>query len=224
MADLPRCRRASWEEIDAWADRVADAVRAADAIPETIVGLTRGGWVPARLLCDRLGVKRLVSLRAQHWGVTATRTGAAELTEGLSGPVAGQSILVADDITDTGESLALAVTHVRDAGARRVESAALLHIAGAKHVPTYFAEEIAREAWAWIVFPWNYWEDLAALAARAAEPGTDLAGIRRALAERAGLRVPAADLARVAAWGALGPAAPSSTGSKRRPPRARRAP
>ncbi len=194
MADLPPCRQASWEEVDRWASRIAEKVRAAGAIPETIAALTRGGWVPGRLLCDRLGVRRLVSLRAQHWGVTATPTGKAELTEGLSGPVEGQSVLVVDDITDTGESLLLAVEHVRTGRPGRVETAAFLHIAHSKFVPTYYAEEIPRDAWVWIVFPWNYWEDLSTLAARAAEiaPGVD--AVRTTLRERTGLDVPRADL------------------------------
>jgi uncharacterized protein len=222
MADLPRCRRATWADIDRWADAVADGVRAAGTMPETIVGLTRGGWVPGRLLCDRLGVHRLVSLRAQHWGVTATRTGAAALTEGLSGPVRGRSVLVVDDITDTGDSLALAVDHVRARGPSRVESATLLHITGARHVPTYFGEEIARSEWAWIVFPWNYWEDLVALSARAAPEGASIARIRSALRERAGLEVPRADLERVAEWKRAVAATPSSGARPKR--RARRAP
>ena len=204
MADLPRCRKASWDDIGRWADRVAGAIRAARSVPETIVGLTRGGWVPARLLCDRLGVHRLVSLRAQHWGVTATRDGAAALTEGISGPVAGEAVLVVDDITDTGESLALAVDHVRAARPKRVESAALLHIAGAKVVPTYFGEEIARAEWAWIVFPWNYWEDLAALARRAAEFGAGIDAVQATLRTKCGLEVPRADLERLGADGRLG--------------------
>ncbi|MGI0071912.1 MAG: phosphoribosyltransferase [Thermoplasmata archaeon] len=200
MPELPRCRLATWRDVDAWADRVASEVRAHRAVPGTIVGLTRGGWVPARLLGDRLGVKRIVSLRAQHWGVTATRTGAAELTEGLSGPVAGQTVLVADDITDTGESLALAVNHVRAAGPERVESATFLHIAHSTYRPTYFAEEIPREAWAWIVFPWNYWEDLVALAQRAAqESGRGIDRVRATLRDACGLDVPRTDLERVAA-------------------------
>lgn len=209
MAELPRCRRASWTDIERWADAVARRVRAANALPETIVGLTRGGWVPARLLGDRLGVKRLVSLRAQHWGVTATRDGAATLSEGLSGPIAGESVLVVDDITDTGESLRLAVAHVLEARPRRAESATFLHIAGASFVPTYFAEELRRDEWAWIVFPWNYWEDLASLAARAAEIAPGLEAIRATLLSRCGLDVPPADLERVAAErpGTLGPAA-----------------
>ena len=194
MPDYPRCRRTLWSDADRWVDVLAARVRSAHRVPETIVALTRGGWVPARLLADRLGIKRLVSLRAQHWGVTATPSGKAELTEGLSGPVGGQSVLVVDDITDTGQSLELATAHVREAGARRVESATCLHITHSKFLPTYYAEEIPREGWVWIVFPWNYWEDLATLGRRAFDEAQDLERARALLAERCGLDVPAGDL------------------------------
>jgi len=197
MVDLPRCRRATWADADRWADTLAEKIRAAARLPETIVGLTREGWVPARLLCDRLGVKRLLSLRAQHWGITATKSGAAELTEGLSGSAADQTVLVVDDITDTGESLALAVEHVRAAGPSRVETAAFLHIDRAKVVPTYFAEQIDRDRWVWVVFPWNYWEDLATLALRASEETPGLERVQRTLRERCGLDVPRDDLVRL---------------------------
>jgi uncharacterized protein len=198
MAELPRCRQPNWADIDRWAARVAQEVLGGDAVPETIVGLTRGGWVPARILADLLGVRRLVSLRAQHWGVTATPDGAASVTEGLSGPVDEQNVLVVDDITDTGESLALAVKHVHQAGAERIETATLLHIGHSRFVPTYFAEEIPRNSWAWIVFPWNYWEDLRSLAARAAVETPGLDAVRQTLREKCGLDIPVEDLERVA--------------------------
>ncbi|MCI4343601.1 MAG: phosphoribosyltransferase [Thermoplasmata archaeon] len=206
MVDLPRCRRATWSEVDRWADRLAEQVRSAVRIPETLVGLTRGGWVPARLLSDRLGVKRVVSIRAQHWGVTATPDGVASLSEGLSGPVAGERVLIVDDITDTGESLALAVDHVRAARAASVETATFLHIPHSKLVPTYFAEEIPRDAWVWIVFPWNYWEDLVVLAQKAAEVTPGLSAIQTTLRERCHLEVPVEDLERIARYTRLGPA------------------
>jgi uncharacterized protein len=135
-----------------------------------------------------------VSLRLQHWGVTATPSGKAELTEGLSGPVTGLDVLVVDDITDTGESLALATAHVREAGARRVESATCLHITRSTCVPSYYAEEIPREGWVWIVFPWNYWEDLATLGLKALDEAKDLRGAAGLLKQRCGLDVPIADL------------------------------
>ncbi len=199
MAELPRCRRASWADVEGWADRLAEQVRAAGRRPDTLVGLTRGGWVPARLLSDRLGVSRLVSLRVQHWGVTATRDGAARLTEGLSGPIDGEAVLVVDDITDTGQSLRLASEHVRGAGPASVETAALVHIAHAKFVPTYHGEALARDAWVWVVFPWNYWEDLRTLAAQAASLTPGAAAVRATLQARCGLDVPVADVERALA-------------------------
>jgi uncharacterized protein len=198
MGDLPRCRLTTWADADRWADRLAGQIRTASAVPETIVALTRGGWVPSRLLSDRLGVKRLVSVRAQHWGVTATPDGKAKITEGLSGPVDGQKVLVVDDITDTGESLSLAASHVAEQRPARLETAACLHIAHSKFVPTYYAEEIPRSGWVWVVFPWNYWEDVAALATRALEFGRGVETVRETLKSRSGLEVPLKDLERVA--------------------------
>ncbi|MEM0128957.1 MAG: phosphoribosyltransferase [Thermoplasmata archaeon] len=205
MAELPRCRIARWEEVDRWADAVADRVRSAGRNPETIVGLTRGGWVPARVLADRLGVKRIVSLRAQHWGITATPSGRAEVSEGLSGPVDGRTVLVVDDITDTGESLALALRTVEEGRPSRAETATFLHIDHSTFRPTYFAEEIPRDRWVWVVFPWNYWEDLAALAARARALDPDPAAVRRILRDRCGWPVRAEELARLEALGLVPP-------------------
>ena len=197
MAEFPRCRLATWADIDRWADRLAELIGAAGRRPETIVGLTRGGWVPSRLLADRLGVKRLVAVRAQHWGVTATPTGRAELTEGLRAGVADEAVLVVDDITDTGESLELATRHVAEQRPKRVESATFLHITHATFRPTYVAEEIDRAAWVWVVFPWNYWEDLTTLGRRAADATTSPTEAQRLLAERTGWSPPLDDLVRV---------------------------
>jgi uncharacterized protein len=199
VEELPRCRRTTWRESDSLADAVARAVRAAGPAPDTIVGLTRGGWVPARMLADRLGVKRLFALRAQHWGVTATPTGKAELGEPLTQRLEGRRVLVVDDITDTGESLALATEHVASLGPSALQSAALLHIAHSKFLPTYWGEEIPRDAWVWVVFPWNYWEDLVTLAKRAEPEGRTPAGVREVLARRCGLSASLADVRRALA-------------------------
>jgi uncharacterized protein len=208
MVELPKCRRTSWEEVDGWADALAEKVRASGHVPETIVGLTRGGWVAARLLADRLGVHRMVSLRAQHWGVTATKDGKARLSEGLSGPVEGRDVLLVDDITDSGESLALANDHLHAAKPRRAETATFLHIGHSKFVPTYYAEEIPREAWVWVVFPWNYWEDLRALVERVSDKASTAPAIRKALADGCRLEVPLEDVEKVLQLVAAGVPAP----------------
>ena len=195
MDELPRCRLADWADVDRCADRLAELIRAQGEPPEVLVGVTRGGWVPTRLLSDRLGTRRVVSLRIQHWGVTATPSGAAEVTEELSGPVQGYRALIVDDIADTGESLHLAQERVARAGARSVATAACLYITHSRLIPTYFAEEIDRNRWVWIVFPWNYWEDLRTLVQRTGAPTPERAAAL--LNERSGVRFPVADIARV---------------------------
>ncbi len=195
MSDLPTCRLARWSDLDAWAATIAGKVHAAGHPPDAIVGLTRGGWIPARLVADHLGVKRLLALQTAHWGVTATRDGHAALTERLSASLEGANVLVVDDITDTGESLALAVEHVRSLGRpARLETATCLHITHSKFVPTYYAEEVPADRWVWVVFPWTYWEDLRTLAAKALPEGKDAGGVAQILRDRCRLTVPPADV------------------------------
>lgn len=192
--ELPPCRIVTWKDVERWSDIIAEKIVDAGSLPGTIVGLTRGGWIPARLLADRLGVKHMVALRAQHWGVTATPTGDAQITEGLAKPLNGQKVVVVDDITDTGQSLSLAVRHVTDGKPERVESAALLHITHSSYIPTYYGEEISKEAWRWFIFPWNYWEDLNTLALKALPEGKDEHGVKRLLREHSGIHVEERDI------------------------------
>ncbi len=198
MPDLPTCRRATWADVDRWAETLVGRVLAAGPAPEAVVGLTRGGWVPARLVADRLAVKRLASLPTSHWGVTATPDGEARVTGGLSGPVEGLRTLVVDDITDTGASLRLATEHVRLHGRpASLATGTFLHLAHSTFVPTFFAEEIPADRWAWVVFPWTYWEDLRTLAAKARPEGDGSAeGTARVLADRCHLVVPPGDVER----------------------------
>ena len=61
MADVEsfKCKLVSYDEITKWCSDVADKIRDIGYMPEVVVGLTRGGWVPARILCDELFVKKL---------------------------------------------------------------------------------------------------------------------------------------------------------------------
>ncbi len=66
-------------------------------------------------------------------------------------------VLLVDDLTDTGDSITLAKKHVLDSKPKEVRTVTLLHLRGSKYVPDFFGEDID---WAWIVFPWNYMEDM----------------------------------------------------------------
>ncbi|MFQ5908696.1 MAG: phosphoribosyltransferase [Thermoplasmata archaeon] len=160
MNDNFRCRLVTWDEIATWAFGVGTKIKQSDFDPDVIVGLTRGGWVAARLLCDLLGIKRLYAVKVEHWGVTAQPDGKARLVQGLTTDVTDSNVLLVDDITDTGESLALAKQHVAAASPRELRSATVLHITHSKFEPDFYEVEVPKDEWAWFIFPWNLHEDL----------------------------------------------------------------
>lgn len=151
------CEVMDWNLFYDLSRSVAQKVNASGYEPDFIVGLARGGWVLARVLCDLLGVKDLVSLKVEHWGVTATPDGKAALRYPFWIDLSGRHVLVVDDITDTGESMGIAMEYVKTMFPCNIRTATLRHIQGSKFVPDYYGDEII---WRWVIFPWNYMEDM----------------------------------------------------------------
>jgi hypothetical protein len=180
------CKVVTWGEIEQWCEDITSQL-SKHRSPDVVIGLTRGGWVPARLVCDRLGIKDLFAVKTEHWGITASRDGEARLAQKLPVSVEGKSVLIVDDITDTGKSLALAFNHLMELRPSQVKSATLLHITHSSFVPDYYSVEVPASKWTWFIFPWNRREDIRTLAAQAAEESDDPAEVRRMLKSRCDL-------------------------------------
>ncbi|MCK4717879.1 MAG: phosphoribosyltransferase, partial [Thermoplasmata archaeon] len=69
-------------------------------------------------------------------------------------------VLLVDDITDTGESMIEVLGYVKKEGVGEVKTATLQHIHGSKYEPDFYAQAID---WKWVIFPWNFHEDLISL-------------------------------------------------------------
>ncbi len=160
MIEKFHCKMVSWRDIEYWSKDIVKKVRESEYEPEIVIGLARGGLVPARLISDYLNIKDLYAVKTEHWGVTATPDGKAKLAQGLQVSIDGKKVLVVDDITDTGQSLKLALEHVINHTPREARTATLLHITHSKYVPDYYSEEVPENNWTWFIFPWNVYEDL----------------------------------------------------------------
>jgi hypoxanthine phosphoribosyltransferase len=156
-SDFFKCLVMDWDMFYDLAKKVSEKINDSVFKPDIIIGLARGGWVLARVLCDLVGVKDLVSLKVEHWGVTATPDGSAKLSHDLNVDICGKMVLVVDDITDTGESMQVAVEYIKSLDPSKVKTATLQHITGSKFKADYIGEEID---WVWVVFPWNFTEDM----------------------------------------------------------------
>ena len=160
-----KAKLVSWNEIETWCDSIREKVSLSFK-PDAIVGISRGGLVPGRILSDMMWIKDLQSVKTEHWGLTATVDGKASIKNRSVLFLEKKRVLLVDDITDTGESMTLAKEYISEFSPIEVRTAALLHINRSKFVPDFYAEEIDNSNWTWFIFPWNIHEDLDNLSGR----------------------------------------------------------
>ena len=105
------------------------AQRLAPRLTDDCVGvclLLGGLWFAADLTRALAGLGRHLTVDAlwlASYGDSEMSAGRCEVRAGLQRPVAGRQVLIMDDVVDTGLSLAFAVAHAREAGAREVLTA-----------------------------------------------------------------------------------------------------
>jgi hypoxanthine phosphoribosyltransferase len=188
------CEIMDWGLFYSLSREVARKIIESSYRPDFVVGLARGGWCLSRVLCDFLGVRDLVSLKVEHWGVTAHPDGKARLKYPFEIDLKGRRVLVVDDITDTGESMRIATEYVKALNPAEVRTAALRHITGSKFIPDYYGDEIT---WRWVIFPWNYTEDMCNIVPKAAEGASDTAEIKRRLKDNHDIDVEEPEITRI---------------------------
>ena len=160
-----RARLVLWEQIDTWCGNIREKVSNSYR-PDMIIALARGGLVPARVLADMLWIKDLISVKTEHWGITATASGKAILKDPGNLNIEGKKVLIVDDITDTGQSMKLAYDFIKEQKPAEIRTVTMLHITRSSFIPDFFSEIIDEKNWAWFIFPWNVYEDLDNLISR----------------------------------------------------------
>ncbi len=141
----------TWTQVYSMLLRQSERICSSGFRPDVIVGVSRGGWVPARVLSDLLDNPNLANLKVEYYlGIGETKESPL-LTQLLSVDVAGKRVLVVDEVADHGKSLKLATTHVGDRGAIEVKTATLYCKPWTTLKPDYCEKRTRR----WIVFPWE---------------------------------------------------------------------
>ncbi len=159
-----KCKIVTFEEVHDMAKQVAEQVKASGYRPTTIVAVARGGLIPARLMCDFLGITDLVTLKVEHWIETGKTKDEATIKYPLIADFTGKDILIIDDITDTGKSLIVSTEYLKKTNPRKTRVATMQYIPQSKFKPDYFAEEV--KVWTWFIYPWNWIEDTSTLIVR----------------------------------------------------------
>ena len=157
----PEVAHLAWTTMQELVGQIAEQV-SRDGTPQTLVGVLRGGAVPAVWLAHRLGLRDVRAVEVVH--TLDDSTNAAKTPEPAAqnpaslGDLTGRDVLVVDDVAGSGETLASAVRLATQAGAARVRTAVCVvnednWIDGlpAEAVVTY----IGTTNRGWVVFPWE---------------------------------------------------------------------
>lgn len=152
------CEFISWRKTENLIAQLAQKIRAANFLPHSIVAIARGGYIPARLLCDHLDVYQLSSLRILHYTSGTHMAQQAKLVAPLNVDVRDQNVLLVDDVSDTGDTLALAREHIQGFQPKTVKIAVIHHKQTSTFIPDFYAQKVIR--WRWIGYPWARVEDL----------------------------------------------------------------
>lgn len=165
MSDLPdefKCTLTTWDYIYSLCRDVSQQVTAAEFEPDVIVALARGGWFAGRCLCDFLGLDDLASLKMEHYVGTAQKAGEPQVRYPMpEGSVEGKDVLIIDDIADTGGSIRRAHEYVTERDPGEVRTGTLQLLGTSTFEPDFVGERL--EEWAWVIYPWNFIEDMTEL-------------------------------------------------------------
>lgn len=115
-----------------------------DYNPDILVGITRGGLVPARLLSKYLKVKDMYCLTVKKVG--EERKVVTEVLDDLS----DKNLLLVEDMIETGRSLAVAKQYLESKGAK-VKTACLYTMPISEVNPDFYLKQVKEVE----KFPWD---------------------------------------------------------------------
>ncbi|MBI4215006.1 phosphoribosyltransferase [archaeon] len=151
----------SWEEVEEMSRAMAD--RAQEFEPEVVVGISRGGFIPAVLVSDELGVPQVYAVNIKRYVGVGKSLPAPLLLQKLDvSHVKSKRLLIVDDLVDKGDTMKAALQMSKNAEAAEVRTAALLCKS-----PSFKPDYYVRETQEWVVFPWEKRESLAWISAAA---------------------------------------------------------
>lgn len=182
------CEVITWRRFAGLARRLAIKIQSAGYQPDLIIAIARGGYAPARVLADYLGVMNVASIKVEHYRGTR-KVAKAYVRHPLPDNVRGRRVLIVDDVSDTGDTFEVAVPHIREhLPDAEIRTAVLLHKATCPDLPDFHARKVIK--WRWIIFPWAIMEDLSAFLAAAGRPIPNAEEFARLLHEKHKLRLP----------------------------------
>ncbi|MFX1319374.1 MAG: phosphoribosyltransferase [Promethearchaeota archaeon] len=159
MVEPIKCQFVDFQEIYDMSKQLAFKVTESGYEPDLLLAIARSGFVPGRLMSDFMGNSNLYALKVEHWlDTTAEHQEDATIPVRSPLPVKGKSVLIIDDIVDTGRSAIQTLKYINGIGAKEAKTAVMLYLTVSEYEPDYYT--VKESEWIWFIWFWNRFEDL----------------------------------------------------------------
>ena len=141
----------TWSQIYGMLMCQSEKIQADCYKPDVIVGVSRGGLVPSRILSDLLETPDIATITVEYYCGIGQKNKEPVLKQGLHTGLPDNKVLLVDDVSDCGKSLQLAKLHLYKQGAKEIKIATIYCKPGTITTPDYYEKQTSH----WIVFPWE---------------------------------------------------------------------
>ena len=125
---------------------------------EIVIGISRGGFPPARMRCDFLNVKTLTSLQIRHYTGGGDARESVDMTDSVNIDLTGKHVLIVDDVNDSGKTLKKAYEYISSLNPGILKTA-VLHEKESTEFNAHYTGSILSD-WRWLIYQWAVVEDL----------------------------------------------------------------
>ncbi len=139
----------SWEDMGKICFSLAESILKKETKIDRLVALVKGGLTWSRTLVDYLNIKELSAFQIKFYDDVYKTRRQPIIVQSLPVVVEGESLLLFDDVVDSGETLKIGKDYLLMCGAKKVITASLYYKQWAKIKPDYCAQTTD----AWIIFP-----------------------------------------------------------------------
>jgi hypothetical protein len=142
----------SWNDIEEMCRDISSKIRKKRIKPDIMVAVSRGGLIPGRIMSSYLKNRNLSVIRVQFYARQGERAKKPIIVEETNSNVKGRTLLVIDDVLETGKTLELVRDYFNDKGAKKVYLAVLIKKNKKQRLKPDF---YSRTSDKWIVYPWE---------------------------------------------------------------------
>lgn len=152
-------KKVSWRNVHKTIHNLSKYIRRDHTFISSIVGISRGGIVPARYLSSRLSVRRVYTLGIEFYEEDdlvnfGEHKRTPNVYQGITHSLkSADPVLIVDDIVDSGESMTVAINEVKAAGATNIITCALHYKQKSSYAPDYYGDIVPNDIW--IDYDWE---------------------------------------------------------------------